>query len=547
MKGLLSRSAALGGLLPGLVASLPLLALLLVSLRPAPSTLFSHLWQTVLPSYILNSAAVVSGVMLLALLLAIPAAWIMARCTLPGQRSLQWLLVLPLAMPSYVIAYIYTDLLDYSGPVQGLLRALMGWQQPGDYYFPDTRSIGGAIIMLALVLYPYLYLLARAAFLEQSHSQLMASRLLGCSPAGSFFRVTLPMARPAILTGLALIAMETLGDYATVSYFAVATLTTAVYDTWLGYGDLQSAARIATVMLAVALLLISLEKFSRRRQRLYQGQGRTRAAARILLHGWQKYLALGWCWGLVTLGFIVPALVLVDYLSHYLNLLSWLELSRLSRNSLITATIAALLTALVSLGLCLYQRFRPGRLIALATGLYTTGYALPGTVLAIGVLIVSGQADLGLNRLLTALGLAPVGLVFSGSMVTVILAYMIRFATITLGSISASLGTLSPSLDQAGRTLGYSPMQLVSRVHIPLVSRGLLAGTLLVFIESMKELPATLLLRPFNFETLATSVFQYVSDEKLEYAAPSALILVLVGLLPVILLSQSMERRHDRL
>ncbi len=518
----------------------PVLALVYEASAPT-GEIFAHLRNTVLGTYILNTVLLISGVGILGLILALPAAWIMANCDIPGKRYLQWLLVLPLAMPSYIVAYIYTDLLEYAGPVQRLLRDLMGWESAADYFFPDIRSLGGAIIILALVLYPYLYLLARTAFLEHSQSQILASRLLGCSPVSSFLRVSVPMARPAIITGLALMGIETLGDFATVDYFAVPTLTTAVYDTWLGYGSLNAAAKLSAIMLVVVMLLISMEKYSRRRQQLYQkntGQDHKKPTP---LKGWKKGLAMVWCWMLVTLGFLLPSLILLDYVFRYFGD-SWnIELLTYSLNSLKVSLGAATFATLVALFLGLYQRLQKSRFASVPSRLVSTGYALPGNVLAIGVLTPLTLSDHGLNGIIMAFEYPSVGLIFSGSIFAIIFAYTVRFSAVAVGSVESSLGRVSPSLDMASRTLGCKPVEMVRRVHVPMIRKGLLTGFLLVFIESMKELPAALLLRPFGFESLATWVFQFVSDERLEQAALAALILVLAGLVPLILLNRSLE------
>ncbi|WP_299731582.1 iron ABC transporter permease [uncultured Endozoicomonas sp.] len=533
-----------GSWLLALLLFSPVVALVVEALAPS-GELFDHLWNTVLPTYIINSILLILGVSILGAILAIPAAWVMANTNLPGKAQLQWLLILPLAMPSYVIAFIYTDLLEFAGPVQQLLRTITGWESAADYYFPEIRSLGGAIVILALVLYPYLYLLARTAFLEQSQSQVLASRLLGCSPLNSFFRVSLPMARPAIITGLALMGMEALGDFATVSYFSVPTLTTAVYDTWLGYGSLNAAAKISAMMLLVVMLLISTEKYSRRRLQLYQKNTGQEQKEHIALTGKTKWLALGWCWMLVILGFLLPSLILVNYLIRYFES-SWnAELFQYGLNSLMVSGSAAAVACFVALFLCIYQRLKNDTFAKIPGRLVSTGYALPGNVLAIGVLIPLALTDNWINELLIQWGLSPVGLIFSGSALTIIFAYVVRFSAVAVGSVESSLGRVSPSLDMASRTLGCHPQGMVKRIHIPLIRKGLLAGLLLVFIESMKELPATLLLRPFNFETLATWVFQYVSDEQLEYAAPAALVLVLVGLVPLIMLNRSLERQEQ--
>lgn len=365
-----------GSWLLALLLFTPLLALVYEASAPT-GEIFAHLRNTVLGTYILNTVLLILGVGVLGLILALPAAWIMANCEIPGKRYLQWLLVLPLAMPSYVVAYIYTDLLEYAGPVQRLLRDLTGWESAADYFFPDIRSLGGAVIILALVLYPYLYLLARTSFLEHSQSQMLASRLLGCSPVTSFLRVSIPMARPAIVTGLALMGIETLADFATVDYFAVPTLTTAVYDTWLGYGSLNAAAKLSAIMLVVVMLLILIESYSRRRQQLYQrstGQDHRKAS---VLRGWKKALAIFWCWVPVLLGFLLPAAILLDYVFRYFSDSWHQEWLTYSLNSLQVSLAAAISATLVALFLGLSQRLQNSRFANIPSRLVATGYALP--------------------------------------------------------------------------------------------------------------------------------------------------------------------------
>lgn len=540
MKHSLSLYWRAGSWLLALLLFSPVLSLIYESFAPT-GDIFQHLRETVLTTYVINTTLLIAGVGFLGLMFALPAAWVMARSDIPAKKSLQWLLVLPLAMPSYVIAYVYTDLLEYAGPVQRTLRSITGWQTAADYSFPEIRSLGGAIVVLALVFYPYLYLLTRTAFLEQSQNQTLASRLLGCSPVASFLKVTLPMARPAIITGLALMGIETLADFATVSYFAVPTLTTAVYDTWLGYGSLNAAAKISAIMLLVVTLLISMEKYSRRRQQLYQKATGQDQPDNIKLTGWKKYLAIGWCWMLVILGFLLPAAILLDYVFVYFDQ-SWnSDLIVYGLNSLKVSIGAATLATIVALFLGLYQRMQTGLLASIPSRLVSTGYAMPGNVLAIGTLIPLTFSDHFINGVIIDMGYPSVGLIFSGSIFAIVFAYVVRFSAVAVGSVESSLGRVSPSLDMASRTLGCVPAEMVKRVHIPMIRKGLLTGFLLVFIESMKELPAALLLRPFGFESLATWVFQYVSDEKLEHAALAALILVLAGLAPLILLNRSLE------
>ena len=525
-----------------LLLVLPILAIFFTAVGETDQ-LFSHLMSTVMATYTYNTVVLVVGVMLLSLLFGIPCAWLMAMCRLPSERILQWALVLPLAMPAYIVGYIFTDWFDFAGPIQIALRDVMGWQA-GDYWFPDIRTLGGAIIVLALVLYPYVYLLCRAAFMEQNVSLLQSARLLKCSPWQSFYRISLPLVRPAIAVGLSLVAMETIGDFGTVSYFAVNTLTTAVYDTWLCYSSLTAAAKISVIMLVFVILLLSLERYSRRKQKLFQSQFSSREDFRYELRGWKKWLALIWCWGLVAVAFIFPLGQLCLYAYKYFAQ-SWTpEFQQYALNSLYVSLSAAVIGVLIALVVNFYHRLSASRTSVLFMRLSSLGYAVPGTVLAIGVMVPVIFMDHAVNDLAKAMEWGRPGLIFSGSMFAIIFALVVRFSAVAIGSIESSLSKVSPSLDMASRTMGCNPNTMLLKVHVPLIRRGALIAALLVFIESMKELNASLLLRPFNFETLATYVFNYASDEHLELAAMPAVILVLVGLVPLVLINRSLEQVH---
>jgi iron(III) transport system permease protein len=523
-----------------LLLGLPVIALLF-SAFSAEGDLFRHLADTVLLDYLGNTLGLVVGVVLLSLLFGVPTAWLVAMCQVPGRRALQWALMLPMAMPSYIVAYVYTDLLDYSGPLQAGLRTLFSWNSPADYWFPAIRSLGGAAWVLALVLFPYVYLLARASFLEQSVSLIHSSRLLGCTPWQSFRRLSLPLARPAIMVAVSLVAMETLADFATVHFFAINTLTTAVYDTWLGYGSLATAAKLSCLMLLAVVLLIALERRSRSRQQVFQKSMGHEQPLRYPLKGMSRALAALWCWGLVLAGFGLPFVILLDYGVRYFEL-SWTpEFVRFAGNSLAISALTALLAMGIALLLGFFRRLDGGTKSLLPLRIAAMGYAMPGTVLAIGVLVPLTALDFAINDLAEWLGRQGPGLLLTGTITAIVFGYLVRFVAIAIGSVESSMGKISPSLDMAARSLGQGDGGMLRRVHLPLVRRGLFAGAMLVFIESMKELPAALLLRPFNFDTLATHVYQFVSDEMLERGALGAIVIVLVGLLPLIWVNRSLD------
>ena len=521
---------------------LPILAIFFTAVGHTDDV-FAHLMATVMPTYAQNTIVLVVSVMALSLLFGIPSAWIMAMCKLPGEKILQWALVLPLAIPGYIVGYIFTGWFDYAGPVQVWLRELTGWQA-GEYWFPDIRSLAGASLVLALVLYPYVYLLCRATFMEQNVSLLQSARLLKCTPWESFRRISLPLARPSIAVALSLVAMETIGDFGTVNYFAISTLTTAVYDTWLNYSNLNAAAKISAIMLVIVLLLLSAERYSRRKQKLYQTQFNSHEDFRYDLSGWKKWLALFWCWGLVATAFIFPLMQLISYAYTYFEQ-SWTEEFRqYALNSLKVSLTAAIVAVSVALVLNFYARLKQNRTSVALMRLSSMGYAVPGTVLAIGVMVPVLTLDHTVNDIAKAMQWGRPGLIFSGTMFAIIFAMLVRFSAVAIGSIESSLNKVSPSLDMAARTMGCQSNSMLWRVHFPLVRRGALIAGLLVFIESMKELNASLLLRPFNFETLATYVYNYASDEHLELAALPAVLLVLVGLIPLVIVNRSLEQNH---
>lgn len=528
--------------LTSLVLVLPILAIFYTSFG-GDNDLFSHLIQTVMPTYASNTLWLVFGVMVLSLLLGIPTAWLMAMCRLPSAGILQWALVLPLAMPGYIVGYIFTDWFDFAGPIQVWLRDITGWG-PREYWFPDMRTLGGAIWVMSLVLYPYVYLLCRAAFMEQSVNILQSARLLKCSPWQSFWRISLPMIRPSIAVGLSLVAMEAIGDFGTMNYFAVNTLTTAVYDTWLGYSNLGAAAKISAVMLLFIVLLIGSERYSRRRQKLFQNQFTSHEDFQYELKGWKKWGAVIWCWSIVAVAFIFPLLQLSSYAMNYFEQSWTTDFYRYSINSLKVSIWAATLALVIAILVNFNQRLSNSSLGNVFLRGASLGYAVPGTVLAIGVMVPVLTADHWINDVAKYMDWGRPGLVLSGSMFALVFAFVVRFSAVAIGTVESSMNKISPSLDMAARTMGCNSTQMLSRVHIPLIKRGALIAFLLVFIESMKELNAALLLRPFNFETLATYVYNFASDEQLELAAMPAVLLVLVGLIPLIIVNRSLEQAH---
>jgi len=526
-----------------LVLALPVLVVVANLAEPA-GEVWTHLAETVLADYVINSLLLMAGVAAGTLSMGVTTAWLVAMCEFPGRRVFQWALLLPMAMPAYIIAYTYTGLLDVAGPVQVLLREGFGWSW-GDYWFPEVRSLPGAVAMLSFVLYPYVYLLARAAFLEQSAGALEAARTLGAGAWRGFFTVALPLARPAVITGLSLALMETLADYGTVQYFGVDTFTTGIFRTWFGFGDATAAAQLAAVLLGFVFLLILLERWSRRQARYHQGGARRRAAP-FRLRGARGWIAAGACFAPLALGFLIPAAQLAAWAWQTGTALLDARFLELMRNSLLLAVAAALMVLLLALVMAYGRRLRPSPLMHAAVNVAGLGYAVPGTVIAIGVMLPFAWLDNTVDGWARAqLGLST-GLLLSGTLFALLFAYAVRFLAVSLQTVEAGLGRIRLSMDDAARSLGRRPWQVLREIHAPLMGGTLLTAVLLVFVDVLKELPATLILRPFNFNTLAVRTYELASDERLADASGAALAIVLAGIVPVVLLSRAIARTGER-
>ncbi|MFT5572229.1 MAG: iron(III) transport system permease protein [Cryomorphaceae bacterium] len=513
----------------------PLLTLLWLSFS-GTQELWAHLSSTVLSDYVLGSLQLMFGVAILTLLLGIGSAWLVTQYRFVGSGFFNWALLLPLAMPSYITAYSYTGLLDVAGPVQSTIRSTLGLSF-NDYWFPEIRSMGGAIFVISFVLYPYVYMLARASFTDQSKSLSDAGQLLGLSRRQSFFRITLPIARPAVIAGLSLALMETLADYGTVSYFSVSTFTTGIFRTWYGLDSVQTAAQLSLMLLMFVIVLLTVEKSSRKKA-LYHDKSRGRAALPKQLAGSKQLVAVILASTPLLLGFIIPVSQLVFWAIQTHAQLFEASFWVLIRNTLMLASITALLALVLALILAYAHRIvgKPITRIALQIG--QLGYAVPGTVIAVGTLIPLARLDNQIDAWFRVNFDISTGLLISGSIGALLIAYLVRFLAVSLNAIDSSLSSIAQSMDHTARSLGLSPLQILRRVHIPMLKTGLFTGLLVVFVDVMKELPATLILRPFNFNTLAVRAYELASDERLADASLASLAIVLVGLVPVILLSR---------
>jgi iron(III) transport system permease protein len=501
------------------VVAAPILSVCAAVFAGGTEGTWRHLASTVLPEYVASTLWLCAGVGAGAAVVGVATAWLVTMHDFPGRRAFEWALVLPLAVPAYVMAYAYTDLLQFAGPVQGWLRAATGWGA-GEYWFPDVRSLPGAVAMFVLVLYPYVYLLARAAFLEHAGGMTEIGRSLGYGPWSSFFRISLPLARPAIAAGTALALMETLADYGTVAYFGVQTFTTGIYRAWFSLGDRVASAQLATALLAFVVLLLLLERASRGRARFHDTSGRLRAQA-SRLRGWRAAGAATACAAPLAVGFAIPA-----------GALLWMALTdgdaqfgarflRLARNSFTLAAVTAVLAVGLAVLLAYAARSSRSPWPRSLNRLVSLGYAAPGSVIAVGVLIPVTRLDRWLAAAIEAsFGVQP-GLLLTGGIAALVYAYLVRFLAVALQTVESSLARITPSMDDAARSLGCDPGTTLRRVHLPLLRGGLLTAGLLVFVDVMKELPATLVMRPFDFDTLA---------------------IVAVGVLPLIVVSRQIAR-----
>ena len=529
-----------------LAAGLLLLPVIVItaSVFLSSGDVWQHLHDTVLAQYTVNSLLLALGVGCLALPLGVVPAWLVTLYRFPCSRQLEWALLLPLAMPAYIIAYTYTGMLDVAGPLQSWLREAFAWQY-GDYWFPDIRSLPGAVLMLSLVLYPYIYLLARASFLEQSASTVEVARTLGVRPAGAFFKVVLPLARPAIIAGLALVLMETLADYGTVQYFGVATFTTGIFRTWFGLGSSIAAAQLSALLMLFVLFLIILEQYSRRLSRYYDTSTRYSRLEQKPLHNRHGLPAFAVCILPVLFGFLIPAGQLLLWAMQTWRASLDAGFITLVWNSIELAFITSILAAVLALAISYARRQQPGIMTNSFNRLLGMGYAIPGTVIAVGVLIPFTWLDRQLGHRFGVLSDAYPELLLSGTITILVFAYLVRFLALSLNTVDAGLANIKPSMDEAGKSLGISGLRLLRRVHIPILRGSLLTAVLLVFVDVLKELPATLILRPFNFNTLAVRAYELANEERLAEAASPALAIVLAGIIPVIILSRAISQSRS--
>lgn len=528
-----------GAIVVAALVALPLLGLA-SSLFTSQGELWRHLVDTQLSDIVGNTLVLLLIVGLGTTIIGAGTAWLVTMCRFPGSRLLQWALLLPLVLPTYIIGYAYADLLAFAGPVQAALRDATGWQR-GDYWFPDLGSAGGVALLFTLVLYPYVYLAARSAFLTQSQALIEASRILGHGPWRTFLGVGLPLARPAVAAGVALALLEALADFGTVQYYGVQTFTTAIYRTWYGLGNREGAAQIALVLIGIAALLVLIERHWRGRARFHVASNLRHQGDPAQLAPWPAAAAVLACGLPIVLGFIVPTIHLAQ--------LAWRSGASLvdarflgdAANSLALATAAAVIIAGLALFLSYAGRLERRRSLNRLIEFASLGYAIPGAVIAVGILLPLVSVDHGIDRLSRSLFGLQSGLFLSGTAFALLLAYTVRFLAVGLANISPGLAAIDPAMDASARVLGARPREVLRRIHLPLLRGPVLTAGIVAFVEVMKELPATLLIRPFNLDTLAIGVYRFASDERLAQAAVGSIVIVAVSLAPVIVLSRAIS------
>ena len=540
------RQALLLALACTAVVGLPVLSIFASFIDgPASAETLRHLAATIIPQALLETAILSVGVVIGVVTLGAATGWLAATCDFPGRRVFEWALLLPLAMPAYIVAYAYTDALQFAGPVQTALREAFGWRR-GDYWFPEIRSLAGGAFVFSVVLYPYVYLLARTAFLARTASMIDAARSLGLSPWQTWWHVNIPLARPAIAAGALLALMETLADYGASVYFGLQTFTVAIYRAWFSLGDRMAASQLAAVLLLLVLGILVLERHARGRARFFTPTASQRPAARAVLHGGAAAAAFAACVLPVLLGFVLPVVLLLRLLLPAWNTVDWSRFVHWLVNTVGIAIGGAAIVLITVMGLAYAaraaERGLPAWLVRVSVRLMSLGYALPGAVVAVGILIPLATFDNALDGMLkNAIGIGT-GLLLTGSVFALLYGYLVRYFAVAYQSVEAGLSRITPTMDASARSLGSSTFDTFVRVHLPILAPSVLAAVLLVFVDVMKELPATLVLRPFNFDTLAVVAYQLAADERLAEAALPALTIGAVGVLPVVLLSRAIAR-----
>ncbi|MEM8594637.1 MAG: iron ABC transporter permease [Pseudomonadota bacterium] len=525
-----------------LIISLPILYVFAHLFLIENNDVWIHLKETVLADYLINSIALTASVGCLTAMIGISCAWCVSRYHFPMRELLQWALFLPMALPAYILAFTYTGLLDIGGPLQTLIREVMDWRV-NEYWFPEIRSLGGACLVVSFVLYPYVYLMVRTSFMQQSDSTLDVGRSLGLNSWAVCFKIAIPMARPAIIAGCSLVMMETLADYGAVQYFGVSTLTTGIFRTWFGMDNPNAAAQLSAFLLFIVFILLYIERLSRQRSKYHQDNPSS-PPKRITPSTRNQWLMTLWCSVPVIIGFLIPVVQLLIWSTSRLSTLNT-EFLTLCWHSFALASVTSIMTLMIALILHTHQRFFKQRSQQFSILVACLGYAIPGVVIAVGSVVIAGKLDQLSQQLLP-----NQSLLISGGFGVLIYAYVVRFLAASASPIENGFTKISYHLDECAQSLGLSRANVLRHIHFPLIRNSLLTALLIVFVDTLKELPATLIMRPFNFNTLAVRAYELASDERLADAALPSLAIVATGLIPVILLHKAslsqteLTRRH---
>lgn len=532
---------SLAAMLIGFLVLLPIVSIVFLAFFPKEN-IWPHLMATSLPRYISNSLYLMVGISTIAGVIGVSCAWFVVTKEFPLRKHLEWALLFPLAIPAYIGAYTFVDFWEFAGPFQTQLRDIFGWTTSKDYWFPAVRSHGAALFVISLSLYPYIYLLARAAFRDQSNRTIEVSQALGVGSTRTFFLVALPLARPAIAVGVALVMMESLNDFGAVEYFAVQTLTTGIFTVWLEASNAGGAAQIAVVILVLLAGLVLLERKSRDKMRVHQRGNQSVPPSRTKMVGVRAFGLTFICALPVIFGFIMPLWIMVSHAIHTDNV--WMNAQFLGAawTSIWVALTAAFITVAAAIVLVYAVRVSRSKFVRRFAPIATIGYAAPGAVLAVGILLPMAYFDHWLADLVEGATGVDIGLLITGTASAVILAYFVRFFALAYGTIDSAMGRFSPNIGHAARSLGQSPMGVLKRVQLPMIRSSVLIGMLLVFVDGVKELPATLLLRPFGFETLSTQIYNAATVEDIKGASAASIAVILVGMIAVGIIARASRR-----
>ena len=516
----------------------PIISIIFVA-NENTAELWAHLLETRFSSYIYNTIILMIGVGTSSIIIGVTLAWLVCRYDFFMSKVIEWCLLLPLAMPAYIVAYCYTDFFEYSGTIQSTLRIIFNWNSASDYYFPEIRSLGGAIFVMSFVLYPYVYFISKIAFKSTPVSLFEIAEIHG---KNLFLWVAIPLARPAIIAGVSLVLMETISDFGTVEFFAVETITLGIFNLWLGMNNLGAASQLALVAFTFIIILLGIELSARKKQKFNDTKIKSFNTIIKKVTPLKSLLIFGICLIPIIFGFLIPISILFINSLSYLDSENWSNLISIAYNSFFISSIAALAMILISIFIAISIKFDGFKGFTFLSTIAGVGYAFPGTILALGTLFFITIIQDSVNNFFNIFGV-DINVVLIGSYTALIFAYISRFNAVAFGAINSGINRVPPNMIEASQTLGHSFIFSIKNVILPLLRPSIITAAILSFVDIIKELPITLLLRPFNFETLATFVYQYANDEMLEKSSIAAILIVLIGLVPILIMSKAINKK----